>query len=95
MSSRRMKFPYTFSAKLVQFPFKFYWNRNPPFKYYIIAIFCSTPVFYKLGQMCKKAVRAESYYLSILSSFFYLPASSKENREKWVEIRKGWYSPHH
>lgn len=52
---RPMRFPYTLSAKIAQFPFKFYINNNPLWKYWVIGIIASIPVFYKIdraGKLC-------------------------------------------
>lgn len=50
---RPMKFPYTFSAKLAQFPFKHYINNQWIWKYYLIACGLCVPVFYKIQKICK------------------------------------------
>lgn len=52
-NSRRMKFPYTFTAKLVQFPLKYYLQNQWIWRYYAIAVVFCAPVFYKLGKLCK------------------------------------------
>lgn len=48
---RPMKFPYTFSAKIAQFPFKFYIQKNWIWRYYLAACVLTMPVFYKIGKM--------------------------------------------
>ncbi|RZC34624.1 hypothetical protein BDFB_002516 [Asbolus verrucosus] len=40
-----MKFPYTYSAKIAQFPYKFYRENNWIYKYYVYGIITSLPVF--------------------------------------------------
>ncbi|XP_076656603.1 reduction of Rh1 [Halictus rubicundus] len=52
-ASRRMKYPYTLSAKLSQFPFKFYFNRPNTwvFKYWVFAAVVCIPVFYKIQKL--------------------------------------------
>ena len=50
---RPMKFPYTFSAKIAQFPLRFYINNNPIWKYWFIAMGLSIPVFYKIDRLGK------------------------------------------
>jgi len=47
---RVMKFPYTFSAQVAQFPLKFYMNNNWMWKYYAIALGVCIPIFYKIGK---------------------------------------------
>ncbi|KAK9883877.1 hypothetical protein WA026_004816 [Henosepilachna vigintioctopunctata] len=49
--SRPMKFPYTFTAKIAQFPLKFYVKNNWIWRYYFIALAVSTPVFYKIHRL--------------------------------------------
>lgn len=50
---RPMKFPYTFSAKIAQFPYKFYIKNQWMWRYYIIGVAVSAPVFYKISQLCE------------------------------------------
>ncbi|CAH1115127.1 unnamed protein product [Psylliodes chrysocephalus] len=44
-----MKFPYTFTAKLVQFPFRHYVKHNWIWRYYIFGLALSTPVFWYIN----------------------------------------------
>jgi hypothetical protein len=53
MSGRPMKYPYTFAAKIAQFPWKFHINNNWMFRYYLIAVGITMPLFIKIGKMCK------------------------------------------
>ncbi|XP_046687511.1 uncharacterized protein LOC124373152 [Homalodisca vitripennis] len=48
---RPMKYPYTISAKVAQFPFKFYYNNHWIFKYWFFGILASAPLFYKIGKL--------------------------------------------
>lgn len=50
---RPMKYPYTYTAKIAQFPLKFHWNNAWTFRYYVIALAMSLPVFYKIQKLCK------------------------------------------
>lgn len=50
-SGRAMKYPYTYTAKIAQFPWKFYVKNNWMWKYYAIAIAVSFPLFYKIGRI--------------------------------------------
>lgn len=45
---RPMKYPYTFSAKIAQFPYKFYWNNSWFYRYYVFGIILTTPLIYKI-----------------------------------------------
>lgn len=49
--SRPMKFPYTFSAKIAQFPLKFYMQKQWGWRYYAFALVLSAPVFYKISKL--------------------------------------------
>ncbi|XP_014205971.1 uncharacterized protein LOC106637621 [Copidosoma floridanum] len=49
--SRPMRFPYTYTAKIAQFPYKFYFKHSWGFKYWVIASVLCLPVFYKLQKM--------------------------------------------
>lgn len=46
-----MVYPYTYAAKLAQFPYKHYWNNVWVFKYYCIAFVVCMPLFYKIQKM--------------------------------------------
>ncbi|KAG4068634.1 hypothetical protein HA402_002325 [Bradysia odoriphaga] len=48
---RPMKFPYTFSAKIAQFPYKFYFQNQWIWKFYAVGVLVSIPVFYKISQL--------------------------------------------
>ncbi|CAO1443187.1 unnamed protein product [Diamesa serratosioi] len=48
---RPMRYPYTFSAKLAQFPFKHYIKNQWIWRYYFIAVGCCIPVFYKISKL--------------------------------------------
>ncbi|CRK91645.1 CLUMA_CG005295, isoform A [Clunio marinus] len=49
--SRPMKFPYTFSAKIAQFPLKWHVQNSWIWRYYLIGLVVSLPVFYKIDRM--------------------------------------------
>ncbi|XP_013135660.1 PREDICTED: uncharacterized protein LOC106101095 [Papilio polytes] len=48
---RPMKFPYTFSAKIAQFPLKYYLQNQWVWRYWFIGIGVSLPIFYKIHKM--------------------------------------------
>lgn len=48
---KQMKFPYTFSAKIAQFPYRHYIKNQWIWKYYFIAFVCCIPIFYKISQL--------------------------------------------
>ncbi|KAJ8926064.1 hypothetical protein NQ315_009919 [Exocentrus adspersus] len=49
--SRPMKFPYTFSAKIAQFPFKFYLKNQWIWRYYAISVVVCLPVFKAISNL--------------------------------------------
>ncbi|XP_047114458.1 uncharacterized protein LOC124794837 [Schistocerca piceifrons] len=51
MSDRRMKFPYTFSAKIAQFPLRFYLKNQWVWRYYFISLVACSPVFIAISRL--------------------------------------------
>ncbi|KAH1001054.1 uncharacterized protein LOC125502792 [Dendroctonus ponderosae] len=49
--ARHMKYPYTLSAKLAQFPYKFYLKNNWVVKYYLISLVVCIPVFKSISNL--------------------------------------------
>lgn len=47
-TGRRMKYPYTYTAKIAQFPYKFYFTNSWLYKYWLVGLVVSLPVFYKV-----------------------------------------------
>merc|ERR1711887_267638 len=45
MSGRAMKYPYTLGAKIAQFPFGYYIKNQWLFKYYLLGVGLSVPIF--------------------------------------------------
>ncbi|GAB6026075.1 hypothetical protein CHUAL_012278 [Chamberlinius hualienensis] len=43
-ASRPMKYPYTFTSKIVQFPWKYYFTNNWPFRYFIYGSIITFPL---------------------------------------------------
>ncbi|CAH0604556.1 unnamed protein product [Chrysodeixis includens] len=50
-SGRHMKFPYTFSAKVAQFPLFFYMKNNWIWMYYPLGAFVAFYAFYKIHRI--------------------------------------------
>ncbi|XP_050538314.1 uncharacterized protein LOC126903849 [Daktulosphaira vitifoliae] len=48
--SRKMVFPYTFTAKIVQFPHKLHFKHHWMYPWFIGAAILSMPLFYKIQQ---------------------------------------------
>ncbi|KAL3267819.1 hypothetical protein HHI36_006952 [Cryptolaemus montrouzieri] len=48
---RPMKFPYTFTAKIAQFPLMFHLKRQWLWRYYLYGVIASIPVFWKIHKM--------------------------------------------
>jgi hypothetical protein len=51
--ARPMKYPYTFSAKIAQFPLKYYFQNQWIWRYYFIAVAVCAPVFYSISRLGK------------------------------------------
>lgn len=49
--SRPMKFPYTFSAKIAQFPLGHYVKNQWIWKYYVVAFVACMPIFYSINKL--------------------------------------------
>ncbi|XP_076383857.1 reduction of Rh1 [Megalopta genalis] len=51
--NRRMIFPYTLSAKVAQFPYKFYYNNERAwmFKWCIFGFIAAAPIFYQIQKL--------------------------------------------
>ncbi|KAK9889576.1 hypothetical protein WA026_006948 [Henosepilachna vigintioctopunctata] len=47
-AERPMKFPYTYCAKIRQFPIMHYYNNNWIWKYYVYGVIASLPIFWKI-----------------------------------------------
>lgn len=50
---RPMKYPYTYSAKIAQFPYKFYWTNSWLARYWVYGVIVSLPLFYKIHKAGK------------------------------------------
>ncbi|KAJ8914555.1 hypothetical protein NQ315_010019 [Exocentrus adspersus] len=59
--SRPMKFPYTFSAKLAQFPYKFYYQNNHMVRYYCYAVVACLPVFMYISRLSNSPANKEKW----------------------------------
>ena len=46
-----MKFPYTFSAQVAQFPIQHYFKNQWIWRYYFVAFGLSIPLFYKISKL--------------------------------------------
>lgn len=89
---RPMKYPYTFSAKLAQFPWKFYYNNQWIFRYWGLSVILCLPVFNSIRKLSKcKNLKFQLLLMSI--SLF--SANSPENVAKWAEIRRKEREMHH
>lgn len=59
--SRPMKYPYTLTAKIMQFPWKHYIQNAWAVKYYLIATVVSLPIFYKIQQLSYAPANVEKW----------------------------------
>ncbi|XP_012266202.2 uncharacterized protein LOC105691943 [Athalia rosae] len=58
---RPMKFPYTFSAKIAQFPYAHYFNNQWLYRYFCYGTLLAIPVFWKLQKMSKSPENVAKY----------------------------------
>ncbi|KAH8300331.1 hypothetical protein KR044_012952 [Drosophila immigrans] len=92
---RPMKYPYTFSAKLAQFPVKHYIKNQWIWRYYFIAVVACVPVFYKISRLGKYFLIVHpckiiaNYYLFSIST-----ANSPENKKAWAESQAKEHAEH-
>lgn len=61
-SDRQMKFPYTTTAQLRQFPYKYYFEKSWFFRYGFYAMFVSMPVFWMLQKMSNSEENKKIWY---------------------------------
>lgn len=66
-AGRAMKYPYTYSAKIAQFPYKFYFTNSWLYKYWLVGLVVSMPVFYKVHKAGMYHIELSSFYLFIFS----------------------------
>ncbi|XP_046750734.1 uncharacterized protein LOC124413957 [Diprion similis] len=59
--SRPMKFPYTFTAQIAQFPYKFYWKYSWQFRFYAYAVVASLPIFYQIHKLSNSPENKAAY----------------------------------
>ncbi|XP_012285448.1 uncharacterized protein LOC105702446 [Orussus abietinus] len=50
-AGRPMKYPYTYAAKIAQFPYRYHFNNSWLFKYHLIACLVCFPIFLKIQNM--------------------------------------------
>lgn len=50
-SDRRMRYPYTTTAQLRQFPYKYYFEKSWLFRYSFYAMFVAMPIFWTLQRL--------------------------------------------
>ncbi|VVC42173.1 Hypothetical protein CINCED_3A017605 [Cinara cedri] len=75
--SRQMIFPYTFTAKIVQFPFKMHLKHHWMFPWFMGAGILCLPVFYKLQQLAN----SES---NVIAWAEKRRLEEKQYKEKWA-----------
>ncbi|XP_051166715.1 uncharacterized protein LOC127285000 [Leptopilina boulardi] len=50
-NSRQMKYPYTFTAKIMQFPYKYYYKHSWMFRYCAFATAIVAPIVYQFQKL--------------------------------------------
>ncbi|KAH8391259.1 hypothetical protein KR215_009714 [Drosophila sulfurigaster] len=94
---RPMKYPYTFSAKLAQFPIKHYIKNQWIWRYYFIAVVACVPVFYKISKLGKYCIFSCDIYATLLLNLLSMlvSANSPENKKAWAESQAKEHAEHH
>jgi len=86
---RPMKYPYTLTAKIAQFPYKYYLQHSWLFKYMIFGTLATLPIFYQIQKLCKFYVISLVLTLSDLIIYYlFFSAYSPENVAKWEKIHR-------
>jgi len=88
-SFRPMKYPYTLTGKIAQFPYKYYFQHSWLFKYMIFGALATLPVFYQIQKLCKFYITL--LVLTILSDliiYYLFSAYAPENVAKWEKIHR-------
>lgn len=91
---RPMKYPYTFTAKLAQFPLKFHIKNQWIWRYYFIALGCCVPIFYKIDRL-GEFLTVTFTPRRLIKSIFLLLANSPGNVAKWAEMKRKELEGHH
>ncbi|KAH8348929.1 hypothetical protein KR084_012501 [Drosophila pseudotakahashii] len=93
-AGRPMRYPYTFSAKIAQFPIKHYIKNQWIWRYYFIAAVACVPVFYKISKLGSFNI---GFHLtsSLMSCFPPILANSPENKKAWAESQAKEHAEHH
>lgn len=81
--SRPMKYPYTLSAKIAQFPLKFHMQNSWIWRYYPLGVLFSLPFFAFISKLGKHLLLVNVQ--DLVSSFV---VNSPENKKKWEKIRR-------
>uniref|UniRef100_A0A182X6E2 Uncharacterized protein n=1 Tax=Anopheles quadriannulatus TaxID=34691 RepID=A0A182X6E2_ANOQN len=59
--SRTVKYPYTYTQKIVQFPYKHYYKNQWIWRFYFISLGLSLPLFYKLHSLANVPANKEKW----------------------------------
>lgn len=92
---RPMRYPYTWSAKIAQFPLRFYINNNPLWKYYFLGVIAAIPVFYKIDRLGKFQQKISVAKKLLLIKLIFFTANSPESVAKWAESKRKEAAEHH
>ncbi|BES88853.1 Hypothetical protein NTJ_01660 [Nesidiocoris tenuis] len=58
---RQMLYPYTFTAKIAQFPYRFHWEKSWYFKYFLLGSLVSWPLFVIIGRKSNTPANVEEW----------------------------------
>jgi len=60
-AGRQMKYPYTLTAQIRQFPFKYYYNNQIYFRYWLYGIAISFPIFVWIGSKVNSPANVKKF----------------------------------
>lgn len=80
-----MKYPYTFSAKIAQFPIKYYFQNQWIWKYYFFSLVVCAPVFYSISRLGKLVIGYWLYLVPIMFLSAHLSVGIQQLGAYWTD----------
>lgn len=94
VGNRPMKFPYTTSAIIAQYPYKFMWRYAIWYRFWWYALIPNMYIMYKLQKLCKflnEHSQSFIYFVNFTISDIFFVAYSPSNVKKWEKTLDDWY----
>lgn len=86
--SRKMIFPYTFSAKIAQFPFKLHFKNHWMFPWFVASLFVVSPVFYQIQKAGNIFILITKNLNQIKFIIIFVLANCEANVKIWADKRR-------